>query len=231
MEYLRTVYDKFGVFITVVLFMALFLATDNPSGSGRRLGDENINVVARGGDSIEVIDNGNNLTTCSITFSHKFGALTAGHCGEVGSAVLWRGKKVGTVVWNGLEGGGICDIAVVEWASGSPDYQPMGDIVDYVPKVGDEYALRGGSSGEFDGHLRNTEMFQAVFYQNQKALTASVFHIDASGRRGDSGGPVAFGGRLVGVIQGGDLGGSTYITFLDQASSAKYPRCVSRDFY
>lgn len=137
----------------------------------------------------------NNLCTITATGTDAEGrklAITAGHCGQVGDAVMsadsWRVGATGTVVARGTK----YDYAVIELGSNTEVTNTYNGIT--ASKVGNQQAgtvacKQGVATGNTCG----------VVWMSDVALNPTQI----CAMRGDSGAPVLQGNTVVGMVDGG----------------------------
>lgn len=100
-------------------------------------------IIVNNGDAIE-IKTSEDLPRekCSLTIIEKQFALTAGHCGEVGSEVYStpEGIIIGKITENLLTSGTGVDVAVISLSQKTKG-KPINGNFEYIPHSGDELEI------------------------------------------------------------------------------------------
>lgn len=169
-------------------------------------------LLVCGCSSSQVLKNGSILwveeSRCSVSIAQegdKKVALTAGHCGSVGSRVYIDGLEIGKVVYNYLDNENSRDISILDL---NDSVELEGRPVVYSQNVDKNEKIFIGKAegvvGEF--HLKSVD-----FSWDSALRELSLQAIDYSGEPGESGAPVVVNGSLVGIVQGGNRKSTTYI--------------------
>lgn len=168
------------------------------------------NFNSRGGIPVTVRSSSQNIT-CTAAFIRESYLLTAGHCGEEGAEVIFKGKVLGLIKRNLLVDNSGLDIAFIMLSR--PLALPSVSIdCHWDGNVGDELVVMSPTLGAVTAIVESGEMLPQRATIGPLSSNVGVFDVRAALRPGDSGAPVYYNDRLVGLVHGGDLRSLSLVT-------------------
>lgn len=177
-------------------------------------------IAVASDDTIEIIEDDGKRHRCAITILEPKFVLTAGHCGESRSLVEINGISIGIIEDNYLYSGQGLDMAEISLAE-SITAAPLEADVSYRPTSGDELFLVSELSGRVTGTANHPDLFTRNIRTPEGAYPAVTWIAHLAGQRGDSGAPILHDGKVVGLVEGGDLKERTLVTPLQGSVGAK----------
>lgn len=184
-------------------------------------------IDVRGADPY-FINIGGGQARCSIGFSVEGGFVTAGHCGEEGTATTDpNGTAQGTVELSVFPGN-----ADMGFVATNDDFTPTPAVVtdingEELPVAGNTEAPVGAAicrSGSTTGTFCGTILAKNQTVQYPEGQVTGLTRTDVCAEGGDSGGPWLSGDQAQGVTSGGSgdctVGGETFFQPLNEILAA-----------
>ncbi|WP_433791727.1 S1 family peptidase [Actinoplanes sp. CA-252034] len=174
------------------------------------------------------INVGGGQARCSIGFSVTTGFVTAGHCGEEGTATTgFNNQAQGTVEFSVFPGNADMGFVAV-----NDDWDPRPVVNDFngneLPVAGNTEAPVGAAicrSGSTTGTFCGTVLAKNQTVQYPEGTVTGLTRTDVCAEGGDSGGPWLSGDQAQGVTSGGSgdctAGGETFFQPLNEILAAQ----------
>jgi streptogrisin C len=174
------------------------------------------------------INVGGGQARCSIGFSVTTGFVTAGHCGEEGTATTgFNNEAQGTVEFSVFPGNADMGFVAV-----NDDWTPRPVVNDFngneLPVAGNTEAPVGAAicrSGSTTGTFCGTVLAKNQTVQYPEGTVTGLTRTDVCAEGGDSGGPWLSGDQAQGVTSGGSgdctVGGETFFQPLNEILAAE----------
>jgi streptogrisin C len=174
------------------------------------------------------IDIGGGRARCSIGFSVTTGFVTAGHCGEEGTATTgFNNEAQGTVEFSVFPGEADMGFVAV-----NEDWTPRPVVNDFkgneLPVAGNTEAPVGAAicrSGSTTGTFCGTVLAKNQTVRYPEGAVTGLTRTDVCAEGGDSGGPWLSGDQAQGVTSGGSgdctVGGETFFQPLNEILAAQ----------
>lgn len=174
------------------------------------------------------INIGGGQARCSIGFSVTTGFVTAGHCGEEGTATTgFNNEAQGTVEFSVFPGNADMGFVAV-----NDDWTPRPVVNDFngneLPVAGNTEAPVGAAicrSGSTTGTFCGTVLAKNQTVQYPEGTVTGLTRTDVCAEGGDSGGPWLSGDQAQGVTSGGSgdctVGGETFFQPLNEILAAQ----------
>jgi streptogrisin C len=174
------------------------------------------------------INLGGGQARCSIGFSVTTGFVTAGHCGEEGTATTgFNNQAQGTVEFSVFPGNADMGFVAV-----NDDWTPRPVVNDFegneLPVAGNTEAPVGAAicrSGSTTGTFCGTVLAKNQTVQYPEGTVTGLTRTDVCAEGGDSGGPWLSGDQAQGVTSGGSgdctAGGETFFQPLNEILAAQ----------
>ncbi|GIE80292.1 hypothetical protein Aph02nite_62420 [Actinoplanes philippinensis] len=174
------------------------------------------------------INIGGGQARCSIGFSVTTGFVTAGHCGEEGTATTgFNNQAQGTVEFSVFPGNADMGFVAV-----NDDWTPRPVVNDFngneLPVAGNTEAPVGAAicrSGSTTGTFCGTILAKNQTVQYPEGQVTGLTRTDVCAEGGDSGGPWLSGDQAQGVTSGGSgdctAGGETFFQPLNEILAAQ----------
>ena len=205
----RELAGAIGILLTVILaLVGLAHGLGQPQSSAKKPNP----VVLISGTKVEVVSSNVKRppTPCSLTVAEEF-VITAGHCGPKGSRVLVDGREVGMIERNLLEDGEGLDLAFITVRDGVRKESSEVDTRFQV-KNDDVMAATAEVGAPRFGWIKDASLVKTEVGVDGEGSEVSVVEMFLDAEPGWSGAPVYNNGKVVGIVQGGDMEESTYIT-------------------
>ena len=135
--------------------------------------------------------------------------MSAGHCGAVGTTATHAGVSIGKVTKNAFKANALADALLIDIADGKKsNFVYVTDAVTNRPitsrmglngdMVGSAVCGSGSRTGFFCGSVTNADIDGRDANTGNAILNLQICTVDV--RSGDSGGPMFYGNKAMGVI-------------------------------